>query len=558
MSLKEDDFKRLGESLDIGDEIRNARVASGCTTLKEKGDVDGCGRVQSGCSTWCEKNCQYCEKWCEQNCETKESGCHDCQWSCESTCERNCQTSCEKGCQSSCERGCQSSCEKSSQCGRCEDSYQCGSCESCQTSCEKNYQCGSCENCQSTCEKGCQSSCQTGCESAAQKNTAPTTPSSISVPTTIKGGDTIIVQWGSSTDSNLAGYILEKKTDNGSFTQIYKGSSRSFSDTIAAGVNKVIYRVKAYDTYGANSSYKTSNEINVTNNTAPKISGKDEDLGGKKAPFKVDISVSDKDMGDSIDLIAKLNGSTIKSIRNAAQNTNYEINIDSTTFNALKLNARNEIEISVTDGKSTAYRRYYFTRINAAPTIELPTTNFGTKNQPFSFNYTVKDAENDTTNVRILYGEKVLESIKNVSLNSQKTFKFSKLDFAQIPAGDITIKIEATDDKGGTASKAITFKKEINGCGYIFKKETSAKATQIIVTVGANVDEKSTLKVSVCNNAKDSSPSWEVVTDSLDKIYNFKNSSKTASSWCVGVKAEIIRGKDAGDSYLDAIGINYR
>ena len=61
-----------------------------------------------------------------------------------------------------------------------------------------------------------------------------------------------------------------------------------------------------------------------------------------------------------------------------------------------------------------------------------------------------------------------------------------------------------------------------------------------------------------CNNANDTNPAWEDVTDSLEKIYNFKNASKTASTWAIGVKVEVVRGKDAGDSYIDAIGINFR
>lgn len=490
--------------------------------------------------------CDRCMTYlCTYNCQlSKQEGCVSCEELCQS-----CQGSCERGCQDDCQRNCETTCEI-----RCQG-YQCRNCEhECQLECEKNYQCST------ACEKAyqCGTTCESSCQTESELNIAPPAPSSITVPSQVKGGDTVLVQWSASNDSNLAGYILEKKTDSGSYTQIYKGSSRSFRDTIVKGTSRVTYRVKAYDSLNAQSPYITSNVVTVTNNSAPVISGRDTNLGGKKEPFIITVSVNDKDMGDSLDLVAKLNGSTIKTIRNAAQNTNYEIEIDSSRFNALKLNARNEIEISVTDSKATSYRRYYFSRINSTPAIELPTTNFGTKNSPFSFNYTIKDAENDPTSVRIMYGQKVLKHIKSVSLNAQQSFTFSKLDFAQIPAGDISIKIEATDDKGGVSSKIVSFKKEINGCGYVFKKDTFARATQIIVTVGAVVDEKSKLKVSVCNNAKDSSPSWEVITDSLDKIYNFKNSSKRAGTWCVGVKVEITRGKDAGDSYLDAIGINYR
>ena len=548
MSLNEDRIREaIGNSgLDIGEENMPQAVGGPCgqcqTCQTNSQHPDGC------------MGCQKCQTNTQQGCSFGQN-------SCDTACQNGNQDLCNKnneGCGTTCEGSCQTPCQKSSQCGSCQNNYecdyceygQCGSCLGCQYGCEVSKQCGSCESCQTGCEK----SCQTG----AQTNTAPTVPASIAVPSTIKGGDTILIQWGTSTDSNLTGYILQKKTDGGSYVQIYKGASRSFSDTVAAGTNKVQYRVKAYDSYGAESGYRTSNEVIVTNNSAPIISGKDTALGGQKAAFKIDVSVSDKDLGDQIDLIAKLNGSTIKTIKNAAQNTNYEIQIDASRFNSLVLNARNEIEISATDSKATSYRRYYFTRINAAPTIDLPSVNLGTQNQPFSFKYTIKDAENDPTGVRILYGDKVLENIKSVKLGTEQTFKFKKLDFAQIPAGDISIKIEATDDKGGVSARVVTFKKEINGCGYIFRKDTSAKVTQVIVSVSRKIDEKSTFKAYVCNNANDSKPNWEEVTDHLEKIYNLKNSSKTAGSWAVGVKVEVIRGKDAGDSYLDAIGINFR
>ena len=512
MGLKENDIKDLGDGLQFGEEIVGEHLmGTDCTK--------GCQKETMGCDT--QAQCGWGQrptdcmpmKECSQSCRDV---CQRCEGSQCGACESYCQTSCEFGCQSTCESGCQWTCEKS-----------------CQTSCE--------------------SSCQTG----AQTNTAPTTPSTIAVPNEIKGGDTIIIQWGTSSDSNLSGYILQKKTDSGTWTQIYKGSSRSFSDTVAVGTGTVQYRVKAYDSYGVESGYKTSNLITVVNNSTPTISGKDTDLGGKKAPFIIDVSVSDRD-NDPVDIVAKLNGSVIKTITNAKKDSNYTIRIEGDTFNKLALNARNEVEISATDGKATSYRRYYFTRVNSAPEIKVVTTDFGTKNLPFSFKYTVSDAEGDPTNIRILYGEKVLQAIKSVTLNKEQTFTFKKLDFAQIPAGDISIKIEATDDKGGTSAKIISFKKEINGCGYVFKKDTKANSTQVLISVSRKIDEKSTFKTMACNNANDKNPAWEDVTDSLEKIYNFKNTTKTASTWAIGVKVEVVRGKDAGDSYIDAIGINFR
>lgn len=502
MALKEDDIKDLG--LDIGEEVKPMAVGACGQT---------CPMNTEGCSSVCETSCNYQR---EASCCEHSNQCYDCQTNHQRRCQNYCQDACEK-CESYCEINCQDGCEL------------------------------------------CQSTCLSSCQDAAEKNSAPNTPSSISVPSSVKGGETITVMWGAASDpdGNLSGYILEKKTDSAGFSQIYKGSSRSLSDTIVVGSNTVQYRVKAYDSYGKVSSYRTSNTITVTNNSAPEISGRDEDLGGKKAPFKISLSVSDKD-SDTVNVVAKLNGSILKTINNIKLNTNYEIEIDAARFNALALNARNEIEISATDSKATTYRRYTFARINSAPEIVLTKTSYGEQDKPFSFTYKITDAEGDKCSIRILFGSKVLDYKKDVELGKEQKYTFSKLDFAKIPAGEISIKIEATDANDGVSSKIVTFAKAINGCGYIFNKDTAAKVSQAIVSVSRKIDEKSTFKAYVCNNANDTNPAWEEVTEMLEKIYTIKNATKTAAKWAFGLKVEVVRGKDAGDSYLNAIGYSYR
>lgn len=90
----------------------------------------------------------------------------------------------------------------------------------------------------------------------------PSTPTSITVPSTIKGGESITVSWGSS--SGATSYRLERSVDGGTWTQIYSGGSRSYTDTITKGWNTVAYRVRAYNSDGY-SSYRTSPTRTVIN-----------------------------------------------------------------------------------------------------------------------------------------------------------------------------------------------------------------------------------------------------------------------------------------------------
>ena len=128
-------------------------------------------------------------------------------------------------------------------------------------------------------------------------NQAPTVPGSITVPTDVRGGTSLTVSWGASTDSdgNLSGYILERQHDGGAWTQVYKGINRTYTDAITFGWANVAYRVKAYDSAGAESAYKTSATRTVVNNTAPTISGTDSNLGTKTGPFNQGYTVTDPD-----------------------------------------------------------------------------------------------------------------------------------------------------------------------------------------------------------------------------------------------------------------------
>ena len=103
-------------------------------------------------------------------------------------------------------------------------------------------------------------------------NTAPSTPGSISVPSSIMGGTNISISWAKSSDaeSNLAGYKVERSTNGGSsWSQIYQGTATSTTNNVAFGTTSVMYRVKAYDTDGLESGWRTSSQVTVVNNNAP-------------------------------------------------------------------------------------------------------------------------------------------------------------------------------------------------------------------------------------------------------------------------------------------------
>ena len=76
-------------------------------------------------------------------------------------------------------------------------------------------------------------------------NQPPTAPGTITVPSEVIGGENLSISWGQSTDpdGNLAGYKLERKVDDGTWAQIYSGSSRSYTDSITYGWTSVQYQI---------------------------------------------------------------------------------------------------------------------------------------------------------------------------------------------------------------------------------------------------------------------------------------------------------------------------
>lgn len=97
-------------------------------------------------------------------------------------------------------------------------------------------------------------------------NSAPTTPGTPSVPAEASAGDSITVSWSASTDAdgNLSGYELYVSVNGGTWTQIYKGSSRSYAYTVPEGAETLSFRVRAYDSESAYSAYATSATVSVS------------------------------------------------------------------------------------------------------------------------------------------------------------------------------------------------------------------------------------------------------------------------------------------------------
>lgn len=177
-------------------------------------------------------------------------------------------------------------------------------------------------------------------------NRPPTTPNGITVPIKVQAGKALEINWGTSTDpeGNSIGYTLERKIDEGQFTQIYKGINRTYADNVVKGWLSVTYRVKAYDTNGAESDYVTSPKRTVNNNQPPEItSTSPQELGEKAGAFEVQYKVTDPDEGQTLTVTEYVNGISKRSFA-ATSGSTYNLNITSAEWQQL-LNGTHEIRI---------------------------------------------------------------------------------------------------------------------------------------------------------------------------------------------------------------------
>jgi len=88
--------------------------------------------------------------------------------------------------------------------------------------------------------------------------TKPTVPGTLAKSVSCSGADrTVVLTWGSSTDTNLKGYRIYRSINSGPWTAIGTSSTTTSTDSHKKGLDSVRYHVVGYD--------KAGNESNATN-----------------------------------------------------------------------------------------------------------------------------------------------------------------------------------------------------------------------------------------------------------------------------------------------------
>lgn len=199
-----------------------------------------------------------------------------------------------------------------------------------------------------------------------QWNQPPTTPSSISHGTP-RAGQKLTISTGGSTDpeGNAISYVWERRVDSGAYTQIGITSAKSITDTVPSSGTNYQVRVKAVDANGLESGYCTGSAKAISYNTPPVISGSDQNLGSKTAPFTYQYTVTDAQAAtQTITVTEKLtNGTQTITLRTYTATSGAQNTVDLSSVWLPLLSGTHVLTITATDSAGgSATRKITFSR----------------------------------------------------------------------------------------------------------------------------------------------------------------------------------------------------
>ena len=269
--------------------------------------------------------------------------------------------------------------------------------------------------------------------------------------------------------------------------------------------------------------------------TPPSITVPDEVRSGKTAEISWAASVDPEGGAITYELERSINSGAWTNVYTGSA-TSYDDTGVGTSANTVQWRVRAK-------DVNGAYSGYTSSTVktvvhNVDPTISGTDTDLGTVTTPPSMAYTVDDQDTDDelTVVESLDGNEI-RTIEDAVRNQTYTFALTEAQFAALSNGQHTMQVKVTDTLGNSATRTTTFTRSVTGIEYIVGPiETDAAAEKILVSLQYYAAAEDVV-VSVCNNAFDDNPTWELATIGLKHI--FSNATKTAEKWGVGVKVQI-------------------
>lgn len=199
-----------------------------------------------------------------------------------------------------------------------------------------------------------------------QWNQPPTIPSSISHATP-QAGKPLTITTGGSTDpeGNAISYVWERRVDSGNYIQIGITTAKQITDTVPTSGTNYQVRVKAVDANGGESAYRTGTAKAISYNTAPVISGSDQNVGAKTTPLSYAYTVTDAEAASQTLTVKETvtNGSETITVRQYTATSGTQNTADLSSVWLRLLAGTHVLKIVVTDSAGgTATRQITFSR----------------------------------------------------------------------------------------------------------------------------------------------------------------------------------------------------
>lgn len=302
-------------------------------------------------------------------------------------------------------------------------------------------------------------------------------------------------------------------------------------------------------------------------NSAPVISGTDENLGSQPTPLQKTYSATDAE-GDVFSLVEKIDGTTIRTVNPATGGANYIFDATD-AWSSLTLGTHTAT-VTATDSQGASNTRTWtFSKTNqapAAPLLDFPLTGMRTSVNPLILFRAQNDAEGDTQTFKLQIADNaafttnLIEVTNGFEINRGSGWEpFTTLSNADV---GLPCRVQVNGlvlytskylrigsvDSGSLAtsySDPQLFKvgNELEVLSEKFPLDFRPNKLNVIdiKQISPSVEQ---FKVYVTNNANDVTPTWEDATESYlnGQAYPFTNYEKTASNWAVQVKYYVKAG----------------
>jgi hypothetical protein len=316
------------------------------------------------------------------------------------------------------------------------------------------------------------------------------------------------------------------------------------------------YRVKAIDADNVESGYRTSSIINITANQPPTVPSSITVPPQITAGMEVEITWGTSTDPDGNTLVYLLERSVDEGSWQqiySGENLEYTDTAPTGGAETLQYRVRAKDSLNMYSGYTTSSVSGIVN--NLPPTITGTDTDLGVFSDAFSgYAYTVNDTDSPGVSVQEIIDELIFRTYTPV-LGQGQNFALTGVDWTKIHNGTHTVRIVATDSEGASATRTLTFTKDVDTVELFTQiLNADSKPTAALVNVQGSFPTGSILTVLASNNANDDAPVWQDISGSLGAKAYFTNDAKTAAAWGVQFHVTLQRGIATLPCYITSIG----